>query len=83
MKFKATPPVGLTEENSLYLNSLQVGDEVIEAGPCCMIGVRGVVYRSESPPHGLCVMWDCPEGKMGTSVTWGTRRLADAEIISS
>ena len=83
MNYKATPPVGLTAEANHYLNNLQVGDEVIEAGQSCMTGARGVVYRSVSPPYGLCVMWEYPDGKMGTSVTHGTRRLTDVEIIQA
>ncbi len=59
-----------------YLKSLKPGEEVIETGESAMKGVKGVVYTSVTH-HDTCVRWDLPEGKMGTSVTWGTRRLTD------
>lgn len=71
-----TPPIDLSEENTAYLRGLKPGEHVIECGECCMKGRRGVVYMSESG-GGLCVMWDMSEGKMGTSVTHGTRRISD------
>lgn len=65
------------EEIREYLNSLEPGDEVIETGLSCMTGKTGVVYISDNPGPTLgskCVKW---ENGMGTSVTWGTRRIAD------
>lgn len=50
------------------------GDRVIETGKSCMLGCTGTVYKNS---RGFeCVLWDGPE-KMGTSVTWGTRRISD------
>lgn len=62
------------KEITSYLLSLQVGEEVIETGRNCYHGVRGVIYES-AHGHGRCVKW--ADG-MGTAVTHGTRRLADA-----
>jgi hypothetical protein len=65
-----------------YLQSLQPGEEVIETGSSCMTGKRGVVYISENEGvtfGSKCVRWD---NSMGTSVTWGTRRVRDVENIS-
>jgi len=59
-----------------YLRSLKVGERVIETGNSCMTGKCGVVYMSDDPEHGLCVLWDGPE-KFGTGVTHGTRRLRE------
>ena len=59
-----------------YLHTLKPGERVIETGQSCMTGVQGVVYESTTG-GGTCVRWELPEGKMGTSVTWGTRRLTD------
>jgi hypothetical protein len=59
-----------------YISALQPGELVIETGESCMKGIRGKVYESKT--GGTCVMWDMPRGpKMGTSVTWGTRRISD------
>ncbi len=73
------PPIDTSPENLAYISSLKVGERVIECEPSnCMRGKRGVVYESKSG-GGLCVKWDMGNGDwMGTSVTWGTRRLADA-----
>lgn len=60
-----------------YLGSLKPGDQVIETSNSCMAGKRGVVYIGDGDlgrPGVICVMW---ENKLGTSVTWGTRRVAD------
>jgi hypothetical protein len=60
-----------------YLKSLKPGEEVIETGSSCMTGKTGVVYESTSD-GGTCVKWDLKDGTyMGTSVTWGTRRISD------
>ncbi len=69
------PPIDLSDANLAYMHSLQPGEEVIECGVCCMKGAHGVVYRNAE--GSICVRWDLPEGKMGTSVTWGTRRITD------
>jgi hypothetical protein len=62
-----------------YLNSLKVGDEVIETTRSAMHLKKGVVYMSE-PDNDTCVRWDLGNGKwMGTTVTWGTRKLTDAK----
>ncbi len=60
-----------------YLNSLKPGEHVIETGRSCMTGKKGVVYIGEGrmSKGTICVLW---EGGLGTSATWGTRRLADA-----
>jgi hypothetical protein len=63
------------DEIRAYLNSLQDGEEVIETGESCMTGKTGIVYTSTNEAtKGKCVKW---EDGMGTSVTWGTRRLSD------
>lgn len=69
------PAIGLSAENFAYISSLKPGELVVECGKCCMKGMRGVVYLDKD--GGLCVRWDVPEGKMGTSITWGTRRMTD------
>ena len=58
------------QETKEYLNALQPGESVVETGDNCMIGAKGEV----------CVMWEI---KMGTSVTWGTRRISDNSIVPS
>lgn len=62
-----------------YLKSLKVGERVIETGRSCMRGATGVVYRSKNKGtyRAMCVLWDLPDGKMGTSITHGTRRITD------
>jgi hypothetical protein len=80
------PPIDTSEENLAYINSLKVGEEVVEMGHSCMYGKRGVVYLSEDG-HGTCVRWNLPTTKydkatwMGTSVTWGTRRISDVPVL--
>lgn len=66
---------GTGPEVLAYLDRLQLGERVIETGECCMKGVLGTVYRSKMDGC-LCVMWELPQGKMGTSMTWGTRRVS-------
>jgi hypothetical protein len=66
---------GSGEEVLAYINSLKVGDVVIETEMSAMFMKRGVVYISEDS-GGTCVRWTMGNGnKMGTSVTWGTRRI--------
>ena len=65
-----------------YLRSLKPGERVIETGQSCMTGRKGTVYISENEmtKGSICVRWDKlpgENGTMGTSATWGTRRLAD------
>lgn len=63
-----------------YLKSLKEGDRVVETGMSGMWGAIGVVYKSKNKGQtygSMCVMWDLPEGKMGTSITHGTRRVKD------
>lgn len=60
-----------------YLKSLKEGERVIETGMCATWGAIGVVYKSKVKGHGMCVMWNLPEGQMGTSITHGTRRVTD------
>lgn len=60
-----------------YLLSLKEGERVVETGQSCMTGRQGVVYIKNNLP---CVMWDkLPDdtGRMGTSATWGTRRIEE------
>lgn len=61
-----------------YLRQLQPDDRVIDVGDTVRRGMYGTVYLNDS--GSICVMWD--DG-MGTSATWGTRRLGDEykEII--
>lgn len=71
------PRIDTSEENLAYISGLKAGERVIEMGQSGMHGVKGTVYESENGA-GTCVMWELPDGKMGTSVTWGTRRISDA-----
>jgi len=76
-----TPPLGTSDEVQTYLKNLKEGERVIEAGKCCMTGCLGTVYISKNG-GGLCVLWDKQfgqDGQMGTSVTWGTRRIEDVQ----
>jgi len=63
-----------------YLQSLKVGDRVVETGRSCMFAATGTVFMSETPGHGMCVRWDVlpgDKGQMSTSVTHGTQRIRD------
>jgi hypothetical protein len=60
------------EQVKEYLRGLKAGERVVETTKSAMLGCRGTIYFNES--GSMCVMWDGPE-KMGTSVTWGTRRI--------
>lgn len=76
------PPIGLTAEVTAYLDGLKPDERVMECGVSCLTGREGTVYLSENG-GGLCILWDKhegEEGQMGTSVTWGARRLCDANI---
>ena len=64
-----------------YLRALKPGERVIETGECCLKGRQGTVYISEHG-GGVCVLWDKEpgeQGKMGTGVTGGTRRISDCD----
>lgn len=63
-----------------YLQSLKVGDRVVETGRSCMFAATGTVFLSETPGHGNCVLWDVlpgDQGQMSTSITHGTKRIRD------
>lgn len=66
-----------------YVDSLQVGERVVETTPRNMMtGIQGEVYISDNPGPAFgtkCVMWDAEKGskRMGTAVTHGTRRVSD------
>jgi hypothetical protein len=59
-----------------YLRGLIEGERVIETEKSnCFFGRQGTVYINAG---SVCVLWDMYEGedgKMGTSVTGGTRRI--------
>jgi len=78
------------EELTEYLDSLKVGEWVIEVGLNAMKGQIGIVTLEPQPmpkllpdqehqliKHVKCVQWHMDEGKMTTSVTAGTRRVDD------
>lgn len=65
-----------------YLGKLQPGERVVETGKSCLYQREGTVYISSSG-GGLCVLWDKKadeEGQMGTSVTYGARRLNETHL---
>jgi len=73
------------EQVRKYLKSLKEGERVIETGQSGMTGRKGTVYlkKDDGSP---CVMWDLlpgDEGRMGTSATWGTRRILKPNIESA
>lgn len=72
------------EEVRAYLLGLKPGERVIETTRSCMYRKQGTVYISErgSSKDHVYVRWDPDEdgGVMSTSVTWGTRRLCDADL---
>lgn len=63
------------DEVRKYLSGLLPGESVIETGESCMKGKRGTIYisQNEATKGSLCVRW---EDGLGTSVTWGTRRIS-------
>jgi hypothetical protein len=66
------------DETVEYLRSLEPGMRVVETGECAMKGRLGTVYLNEK--MAVCVCWDQLEGEdgpLGTSATWGTRRVTD------
>lgn len=73
------PQLGIGSDVLVYLNKLEVGERVIEAGQSCMLGIYGTIYLSKSDDV-KCVRWELPEGSMGTTITWGTRRVTDVDI---
>ncbi len=63
-----------------FVNSLKVGEWVIETSLTCQHGMKGEIYVPDTgPAKGCkCVLWEPfpgDTGRMGTSVTSGTRRL--------
>lgn len=81
------PPVGISDEARDYLAGLKEGERVIECGQSGITGHLGTVYISEqSGTPTVCVRWDKRPGEtgsMGTTATWGTRRLKDAGTFSN
>ncbi len=74
------PPLGCSiEEFRAFVETLEIGERVIERGKSGMKGETGTVVMSKTPGHGKCVKWDtvfCEGSGMVTSITGGTRRLA-------
>ncbi len=64
------------DEVRAYLTSLKAGEEVIETGQNCMKGKKGIVYIGDGVYSKGCVCVKWQDG-MGTSATWGTRRITD------
>jgi hypothetical protein len=65
-----------------YLKTLKPGDRVIETDQSGTTGWLGTVYIStnEMTKGSTCVLWDALPGEtdqIGTSVTFGTRRIND------
>jgi len=79
--YESYPPIDTSEANLAYISALKPGEKVIECGSGCMQGITGTVYLSKTNGD-VCVLWDT-KPKMGTSVTWGTRRIADVENTNS
>lgn len=73
--------IATEDERMEYLRSLQPGERVQETEKSsCLSGRQGTVYRNDG--GGTCVLWDRKPGEygqMGTSVTWGTWRVADLD----
>lgn len=75
------PPLDVPREQFIeYLKTLKDGDEVIDYSESAMYMTRGVIYTAKDGTK--CVRWTLGErfgkdaGKtMGTSVTWGTRKI--------
>lgn len=73
--------------NLTYLKGISIGQRVVECGTTCMEGHEGMPYESTTEGHGMCVLWEVPEDQlndqpattMGTSLTWGTRRIQDVQ----
>lgn len=75
------------DEVRAYLKNLKPGERVVETGQSCMTGKEGEIYISENEgttKGSTCVRWDAlpgETGRMGTSVTWGTRRISESNCI--
>ena len=70
------------EDFRSYAKTLNDGDSVIECEPSnCMFGTNGVIYiKNINGVDQRCVMWFLENNaRMGTSITWGTRKLSDTE----
>ncbi len=79
-KVNDVPPIDRSPENLAYISALKPGEEVVECGESGMKGYKGTVYLNND---GLtCVRWilDDEGGYMGTTVTWGTRRVSDVDL---
>lgn len=80
------PALDVDRETGIaYLQSLKEGDEVIDCSNSAMYMTRGVVYFNNDGIR--CVRWTLGENwgdssgkQMGTSVTWGTRKIKDANL---
>jgi hypothetical protein len=62
-----------------YLRTLRLGERVIETGSNAKQGRRGFVVES-SQGDGYAIQWDAVDGEPGrmtTSPTWTTKRVAD------
>lgn len=73
------------QEIQEYLGNLKPGERVVETSPGMMHNIEGTVYLSEEGMSKgcLCVLWETKKmfgGKMGTSTTWGTRRLTEKSL---
>ena len=65
----------------VYADTLKAGERVIEAGVSGMFGMEGVIYFCKEGRQ--CILWDEQKhdsGQMGTSVTYGARRVSDVII---
>ena len=72
-----------TEEQRAYLlGFVKEGEAVKEHGKTCMEGCHGITYRSTETGN-MCVMWETECGRMGTSLTHGTRRIKDEMPIDN
>ena len=68
-----------------YLDGLKAGERVIETSNTMMKGIEGTVYISTEgmSKDCVCVLWETTEmfgAKMGTSATWGTRRITEKSL---
>jgi hypothetical protein len=75
-----SPPLDCSlDEFRAFVETLQVGERVIERGASGMTGETGTIVLSKTPSNGKCVKWDTKfrEGTgMVTSITGGTRRIS-------
>ena len=66
------------DEVRAYLKGLKAGERVQETGVSGLYGRQGDVYLNDK--GDVCVLWDEGRGeggRMGSSVTWGARRVSD------